>query len=86
MNFIWILLPVIFISIVQTANAQSPFDIINESVNDQIENTFDSVNDVSNSTDIGQGENNSESTSTTTTTTSDPTRTNSTTTTMKTNN
>lgn len=85
MNFILILLPILFVSIVQTVNAQSPFDMINESVNDQVENTFDSATDMSNSTNNGQVGNGSESTSTTTTTTNGPANSNSTSTTTTTN-
>ena len=68
MNFILILMPILFVFLVQTAYAQSPFDMINESVNDQIENTFDSATDMSNSTNNGQVGNGSEFTTMTPTT------------------
>lgn len=86
MNFILILLPMLFVFLLQTAYAQSPFDIINESVNDQIENTFDSATDMSNSTNNGQVGKGSEFTTTTTTNTNSPANHNSTSTTTNTIN
>ena len=87
MNFGLILLPIFFISVVQVAHAQSLTDSINNAVNNDIGNTFDSINQAakSNINSLSGNDNGSQSTTTTTTTTSDPGNSNSTTTTMKTN-
>ena len=44
MNFGLILLPIFFLSVVQVAHAQSLTDSINNAVNNDIGNTFDSIN------------------------------------------
>ena len=87
MNFGLILLPIFFLSVVQVAHAQSLTDSINNAVNNDIGNTFDSINQAakSNINSLSGNDNGSQSTTTTTTTTSDPGNSNSTTTTMKTN-
>jgi hypothetical protein len=86
MNFGSILMPILFISIVQVAHAQSLSDSINNAVTNDIENTFDSIDSTSNNTGISPSGNDTGSQSTTTTTTtSGPGNSNSTTTTMKTN-
>jgi hypothetical protein len=81
------LLPILLISVVQVAHAQSLSDSINSAVTNDIENTFDSIDSTSNNTNISPSGNDtgSQSTTTTTTTTSGPGNSNSTTTTMKTN-
>jgi hypothetical protein len=87
MNFAFMLLPILLISVVQVAHAQSLSDSINSAVTNDIENTFDSIDSTSNNTNISPSGNDtgSQSTTTTTTTTSGPGNSNSTTTTMKTN-
>ena len=87
MNFGLILLPILLVSIVQVAHAQNLTDSINSAVNNNIENTFDSIDRTSNNSNNSPSENttDSQSTTTTTTTTSGPGNSNSTTTTMKTN-
>ncbi len=86
MNFGFILMPILFISVMQVAHAQSLSDSINNAVTNDIENTFDSIDSTSNNTGISPSENDTGSQSTTTTTTtSGPGNSNSTTTTMKTN-
>jgi hypothetical protein len=87
MNFGLILLPIFFLSVVQVAHAQSLTDSINNAVNNDIGNTFDSINQAakSNINSLSGNDTGSQSTTTTTTTTSDPGNSNSTTTTMKTN-
>ena len=88
MNFGLILLPIFFLSVVQVAHAQSLTDSINSAVNNDIGNTFDSINQAakSNINSLSGNDNGSQSTTTTTTTTSGPGNSNSTSTTMKTNN
>jgi hypothetical protein len=88
MNFGLILLPIFFISVVQVAHAQSLTDSINNAVNNDIGNTFDSINQAakSNINSLSGNDNGSQPTTTTTTTTAHgPGNSNSTTTTMKTN-
>jgi hypothetical protein len=88
MNFAFMLLPILLISVVQVAYAQSLSDSINSAVTNDIENTFDSIDSTSNNTNISPSGNDTGSqstTTTTTTTTSGPGNSNSTTTTMKTN-
>lgn len=88
MNFAFMLLPILLISVVQVAHAQSLSDSINSAVTNDIENTFDSIDSTSNNTNISPSGNDTGSQSTTTTTTtstSGPGNSNSTTTTMKTN-
>lgn len=86
MNFGLVLLPIFLLSIVQVAHAQSLTDSINSAVNNDIANTFDSINKVSNSSNNSLSGNDTGSQSTTTTTTTNgPGNSNSTTTTMKTN-
>lgn len=87
MNFAFMLLPILLISVVQVAHAQSLSDSINSAVTNDIENTFDSIDSTSNNTNISPSGNDtgSQSTTTTTTTTSGPGNSNSTTTTMKSN-
>ncbi len=88
MNFAFIILPVLFISLVQGAYAQSLSDSINNAVINDIENTFDSIESTSNKTNTSPSGNDTGSQSTTTTTTTSttgPGNSNSTTTTMKTN-
>ena len=87
MNFGLILLPILLVSIVQVAHAQSLTDSIHSAVNNNIENTFDSIDRTSNNSNNSPSGNatDSQSTTTTTTTTSGPGNSNSTTTTMKTN-
>lgn len=88
MNFAFMLLPILLISVVQVAHAQSLSDSINSAVTNDIENTFDSIDSTSNNTNISPSGNDTGSqstTTTTTTTTSGPGNSNSTTTTMKSN-
>lgn len=88
MNFGYIILPILFISLVQVAYAQSLSDSINNAVTNDIENTFDSIGSTTNNTSNSSSGNDTGSDSTTTTTTTSmswPGNSNSTTTTMKTN-
>jgi len=85
MNFGLILLPIFFLSVVQVAHAQSLTDSINNAVNNDIANTFDSINQAAKSNINSLSGNDNGSQSTTTTTSSGPGNSNSTTTTMKTN-
>ncbi len=84
MNFGLILLPIFFLSVVQVAHAQSLTDSINNAVNNDIGNTFDSINQAAKS-NINSLSGNDTGSQSTTTTTSGPGNSNSTTTTMKTN-
>ncbi len=84
MNFGLILLPIFFLSVVQVAHAQSLTDSINNAVNNDIGNTFDSINQAAKS-NINSLSGNDTGSQSTTTTTSDPGNSNSTSTTMKTN-
>ena len=63
MKFALIIFPLLLIALVQSVNAQNAFDIINESVNNEIKNTFDSANEVNNSSESGIGGNNGGSSS-----------------------
>ena len=83
MNFGLILLPIFFLSVVQVAHAQSLTDSINSAVNNDIGNTFDSINQAAKSNINSLSGNDTGSQSTTTT--SGPGNSNSTSTTMKTN-
>ena len=87
MNVGLILLPIFFLSVVQVAHAQSLTDSINNAVNSDIANTFDSINQAPNSSNFSLPGNDtgSQSNTTTTTTTTGPGNSNSTTATMKTN-
>ena len=86
MNFGSILLPLFFLSVVQIADAQSLTDYINNAVNNNIGNTFDSINQAPNNNNNSPSGNDTGSKSTTTTTTTNgPGNSNFTTTTMKTN-
>ena len=86
MNVGFFLIPILIISLVQVAHAQSLSDSINNAVTNDIQSTFDSIG-TSNGSGISPSgnESGSQSTTTTTTTTSGPGNSNSTTTTMKTN-
>ena len=86
MNVGLILLPIFFLSVVQVAHAQSLTDSINNAVNNDIGNTFDSINQAANNSNnsLPGNDTGSQSNSTTTTTTG-PGNSNSTTMTMKTN-
>lgn len=82
MKIVLFLLPILFLSIVQVAHAQSISDLISKNVNNKIENTFNSINDSlnkNNNTLIGNGSDSS-TTTTTTTFSSGPENSNSTTT------
>ena len=65
MNFGIILLPILLISVVQVAHAQSLSDSINNAVTNDIENTFDSIDSTSNNTNISPSGNDTGSQSTT---------------------
>ena len=77
-------MPIFFLSVVQVAHAQSLTDSINNAVNNDIGNTFDSINQAAKS-NINSLSGNDTGSQSTTTTTSGPGNSNSTTTTMKTN-
>lgn len=84
MNISYLLLGLFLLPVIQFAHAQSLTDTINNAVSNNIKNTFDSINQASNSSgNTTSGNGNDSQTTTTTTTTHGPD--NSTTTTMRTN-